>query len=204
MVRVSCLRANWRHLQPLDQLSPRPLRGPQRANSPFFSPDGQWIGFFADGKLKKIPVGGGEPVTLCDVDDVIGANWREDGTIVFGSIAFWSPAGLRGGRRADAAPRAGGGKGRARLPQAPKLPGGEALLVTRHDKNGNFGIEVLTLATRERKRLLENAFSARFAPTGHLVYGRGNSIFAAPFDVRRLEISGPSVLVVENVNGSPK
>jgi Tol biopolymer transport system component len=59
------------------------LSGTKNARDPFFSPDGQWIGFFAGGKLKKISVQGGAAVTLCDAPDDPGGGWGEDGTIVF-------------------------------------------------------------------------------------------------------------------------
>src|SRR5207245_7857752 len=59
------------------------LSGTENARDPFFSPDGQWIGFFAGGKLEKISVQGGAAVTLCDVPDGRGGSWGDDGTIVF-------------------------------------------------------------------------------------------------------------------------
>jgi serine/threonine-protein kinase len=192
------------YLQALDQFTPRLLEGTEGAYEPFLSPDGQWIGFVADGKLKKVPVGGGEPVTLCDADDVIGTDWGEDGSIVFGSIAvgLWQVSAEGGEPTSLLKPQTERDELDFHSPQ--RLPGGEAILITRHDKNGAFGIEAYSFATGERKRLLENAFHARFAATGHLVYGRGNAIFAAPFDLDRMEISGPSVSIVENVSGRPK
>ncbi len=192
------------YLQSLDQFAPRPLEGTDGAYEPFFSPDGEWVGFAAEGKLKKVPLSGGEPVTLCDADNVIGANWGDAGNIFFGSIN--SPlrqVSAEGGEpRSFLEPDNERGDLDFHYPQI--LPGGEAMLLTRHDKSGVFGIEVYSFATQERKRLLEDAFYGRFAPTGHLVYGRGNSLLAAPFDLGRMEVSGTSVLVVENVNGSPK
>src|SRR5205814_6465212 len=61
------------------------LAGTQESSTPFFSPDGRWIGFAADGKLKKISVEGGAAVTLCDILSMRGASWGEDGNIVFAS-----------------------------------------------------------------------------------------------------------------------
>src|SRR2546427_10043159 len=71
------------YLQKLDQLRGSPMAGTEGARDPFFSPDGQWIAFFADGKLKKISVQGGAAVTLCDAPFDRGGSWSEDGTIVF-------------------------------------------------------------------------------------------------------------------------
>ena len=71
------------YVRSLDQLQATALSGTENARDPFFSPDGQWIGFFADGKLKKISVQGGAAVTLCDAPNDRGGSWGEDGTIVF-------------------------------------------------------------------------------------------------------------------------
>src|SRR4029077_13650168 len=67
----------------MDQLSATPLAGTSGGSSPFFSPDGQWVGFGAGGKLKKVPLAGGPAVTLCDAATLFGASWGSDGTIVF-------------------------------------------------------------------------------------------------------------------------
>ena len=67
----------------LDSGTARPLLGTFGAVSPFFSPDGEWVGFFAEGKLKKVPVGGGAAVAICDAADGLGGSWSDNGTIVF-------------------------------------------------------------------------------------------------------------------------
>ena len=66
----------------LNEAKPALLSGTENGRDPFFSPDGKWIGFFADGKMKKISVQGGAPIVLCDAPDARGANWGEDGNIV--------------------------------------------------------------------------------------------------------------------------
>ncbi len=71
------------YVRSLDQLQATALSDTESARDPFFSPDGQWIGFFSDGKLKKISVQGGAAVTLCDAPADRGGSWGEDGTIVF-------------------------------------------------------------------------------------------------------------------------
>jgi eukaryotic-like serine/threonine-protein kinase len=67
----------------MDQLSATPISGTSGASSPFFSPDGQWVGFGADGELRKVPLSGGPAVTLCKASALFGASWGDDGTIVF-------------------------------------------------------------------------------------------------------------------------
>ena len=70
------------YVRRLDQLQATPLSGTEGVRGPFFSPDGRWIGFFADGKLKKIPVTGGAAITLCDAPSDRGGAWGDDGSIV--------------------------------------------------------------------------------------------------------------------------
>jgi len=190
------------YLQPLDQFAPRRLEGTNGAYRPVFSPDGKWVGFVAEGKLKKVPVGGGAPVTLCDAGG-LGLSWGEDGNIVFGTIS----SGLRqvsaegGEPKIIVAPEIERGDLDFHFPQI--LPGGENVLFTRHAKNGTFGIEVYSMKTRQRKPLIESAFYGRFTPTGHLVYAKGHTLYAAPFHLGSMEISGSSVSVVENVRTVP-
>jgi len=192
------------HLQPLDQFAARPLEGTEGGvYTPFFSPDGDWVGFVAEVKLKKVPVVGGESVILCDSGAFLSASWGEDGNIVFGGIN----SGLRqvsaegGEPKTIVAPEIERGELDFQFPQI--LPGGEAILFTRRDKNGAFGIEVYSMKTRQRKALLEGAFFGRFAPTGHLVYAKGHTLYATPFHLGSMAISGSSVSVVENVLTSP-
>ena len=70
-------------VQAQDGATPTPVPGTENARAPFFPPDGQWVAFFADGKLKKIPAKGGVPTTLCDAPSTRGGSWGEDGNIVF-------------------------------------------------------------------------------------------------------------------------
>ena len=112
----------------LSETKPALLSGTENGTDPFFSPDGQWIGFFADGKMKKISVQGGAPVVLCDAPDARGADWGEDGNIV---------AALNTRGALSRVPAEGGTPQRViklqgsltqRWPQA--LPGSEAVLFT--------------------------------------------------------------------------
>ena len=76
----------------MDQLEPIPIPGTEGADNPFFSPDGQWVGFFAGGKLKKVPISGGAPLTLCEAQNVRGASWGTNDTIIFtptGNSELW-------------------------------------------------------------------------------------------------------------------
>ena len=186
----------------LDQPKPTELPGTDNAYGPFFSPDGLSVGFFADGKLKKTALDGGEPVILCDAPAGRGGTWSEDGSII---------ADLEPVRGLTLIPSAGGqptvltelqaGESGHRTPYA--LPGGKAVLFTFSDLNGNYeeaGIAVVSLKDHRRKTLLDHAgMNPMYLPSGYLTYVTKGSLFAVPFDPERLELRGEAKPVLEEV-----
>jgi len=139
----------------LHQNQVTPLAGTENAFSPFFSPDGEWIGFFADGKLKKISVEGGAAVTLCDAPDPDGASWGDDSNIV-ASLNGVSGSGLwrvpSSGESCVPVTKLNSGEVPHRWPQV--LPGSQAVLFTASTHVGNYddaNIDVVSLKTGERK-----------------------------------------------------
>jgi predicted Ser/Thr protein kinase len=161
----------------LDQANVTLLPGTENAAAPFFSPDGQWIGFFADGKMKKISVQGGAAVTLCDAPGAFGASWGEDGWII---VTLTDTGGLSRVPATGGAPQAltkPGEKGEAthRWPQI--LPGGQAVLFTGNTVNGaydNSSIEVLSLKSGRWNVVQRGGYFGRYVATsngaGHVVY----------------------------------
>jgi Tol biopolymer transport system component len=196
-------------LRRMDRLEASPLAGTQGALSPFFSPDGQWVGFFADGKLKKISTHGGEPVVLCEAPMNRGGSWGRDDMIIFAPILFGglmrvSAAG--GSPELIAAPDAGKGDRSYRWPQI--LPGGKAVVfVIAEAKDIGFftqaKIAVERLDTHEKKILPIQGTYPRYSPSGHLLFAREGRVFAVQFDASRLEVSGPPVPVLDAVKTSP-
>jgi serine/threonine-protein kinase len=173
----------------LDQLEAVPIGGTEDAEYPFFSPDGKWVGFFADGKLKKVSLAGGPAVTLCDAGYRFGASWGRDDVIVF---AHRESPGLM------QVPASGGAPEYITTPENEQsshrwldiLPGGNAVLFTVFTGNlANARIEVQSLETGER-RLLLNGAHPRYAPTGHIVFARVDSLWAVPFDADQLKVTG--------------
>jgi len=194
------------YVRELDRFGATPIPGTEGGIGPFFSPDGQWVGFWADRKLKKVSLAGGQPLTICDAPAFRGASWGEDGTILF------SPAGQaalfrvsdRGGE-AKAATKLDPRKGELTHRWPRFLPGGKAAIFTIHGLTGNYDnarIGVLLLETGETRTLLEGGTDARYVPTGHLVYLRSGSLFAAPFDPERLAVTGPPVPVLDGLSSS--
>ncbi|TDI48291.1 MAG: serine/threonine-protein kinase [Acidobacteria bacterium] len=190
------------------QSEAQPLKGTEGADNPFFSPDGEWIGFEADGKLKKVSVLGGPPMTLCDAPHLRGASWGTDGTIVFtprrtGGLARVSEAGGEPESLTLIGAEDGFGQPSDRWPDL--LPGNRVVILTSTQDNGNYSeadIVALSLADKSRKTLVKGGTFGRFVPPGFLVYARENTLFAARFDPEALELTGPAVPVLEEVSGA--
>jgi serine/threonine-protein kinase len=192
------------YVRPLDRFEVVALPGSEGAMSPFFSPDGQWVGFWADKKLKKVSLAGGRPQTLCDAEILRGASWGSDGGILFspvGSAALWRVSDTGGEPKQVTTLDPGRGETTHRWPQI--LPGGEAAIFTANDLSGNYDrarLEVLRFDTGERRTLLEGGTDARYLSTGHLVFLRAGSLFAVPFDLDRLAVTGSVVPVLDDLS----
>ena len=192
----------------LHQTQLTPLAGTEDGGTPFFSPDGQWIAFAADGKLKKISVEGGAAVTLCEASSLRGASWGDDGNIV---LALSPSGGLsrissNGGTPAPLT-KTTPPERTHRWPQV--LPGSQEVLFTAHSGSNNYdnaNIEVFSIKTGRRKTIHRGGFSGRYMATpdgsGRLIYMHQGTMFAAPFDLRRLELTGAPVPVLEQVSSS--
>jgi serine/threonine-protein kinase len=171
-----------------------PITGTESVVSPFFSPDGQWIAFFADGQLKKVPVQGGAPVPLCPSGLFPAGSWGDDGNII-------ATLNIQGGL--SRIPSAGGaptpvtelkaGETVHRYPQV--LPGSKEVLFTAYSAGSgeDATIEVLSFRTHERKTLVrgEGAHYVATSKTGgYLLYVQRNALLAAPFDAGSLALTG--------------
>jgi Tol biopolymer transport system component/predicted Ser/Thr protein kinase len=190
----------------LDQNQTTTLAGTEDASSPFFSPDGQWIAFFSDRKIKKISAGGGAAVTLCEIGGGITGSWGDDGNIIV-------PLGWGSGL--SRIPSAGGApapvtelnheKSEFRHGWPQVLPGSRAVLFTTEHTGQAFDdadIEVASLKTGERTILHHGGFFARYLPSGHLAWVHHNVLYAAPFDLDRLALTGDPQPVVEDINNA--
>jgi eukaryotic-like serine/threonine-protein kinase len=189
------------YLRAMDNPQPRPIPGTVGGTNPFFSPNGQWLGFFANQKLKKVSVNGEALVTLADAGKPHGASWSTQGVIAFSSaqIAPLQQVPEAGGK-AQAVTHFDRGEVSHRGPQF--LPGGNALLfaATRGSYNWtNAEVSVQSLETRERRNLVKGAAFPQYAASGHLLYVQAGNLMALPFDVQRLAITGTAVPVVEGI-----
>jgi serine/threonine-protein kinase len=194
--------------RPLDAFEATPIAGTEGGRDPFFSHDGQWVGFTLDGILKKVPASGGAPVSLAELpSNIRGADWLPDGRIILGQNG---PAGLL-------EVRDGGGPittlfkpeaGRVWFPQA--LPDGRTVLFTLVGPprpNAVAGGEALAVgelrlldrASGETRLVMENALAGRLLAGGFLLFIRDDALWAARFDADRLEVLGSPTPVVQSV-----
>ena len=192
------------YLRPMDRLEAAPIAGTAGASGPFFSPDGQWVGFFAGGSLKRVAIAGGAPLTICEAGEARGACWGPDDVIFFAPTpadAVWKVPAAGGSPSAVTTLDFEGGERTHRWPRL--LPGGQVLLFTIGTAGTDSFDEALIAAeglnTGERHILLKGGSDARHVATGHLVYSRGGALLAAPWDPFRLRLSGGVVPVLEGV-----
>ena len=191
----------------MDSLETRALPETAGASNPFFSPDGRWIGFFADRMLKKISVEGGAPVALAPVRDNRGGSWSDGDEIVFAPDSFGGllriPAG--GGSPAPLTELdASRGEMSHRWPSV--VAGAGAVVFTVKTKGlqtfDDAPIVAVSLKSGERKSVLEGGTGASYSSSGHLVYARGGELLAVPFDSVRLAVTGAPFTALEGVSHS--
>jgi len=197
-----------------DQLEAVPISGTDRARSPFFSPDGGFIGFWADGALRKVPVGGGSPVKLCETDRYFfGAAWAPDGFIYFsrpwvlddGNVTVALVRVPSNGGDIELVSGAGAEDGRLVALLWPNLlPDGRHLSVTRWTGGSKMpAIEIVSTADGSRKTVAEGFQQAAVSKPGHLIAGTPTGqVVALPFDAGSLEIAGEPIPVAKGVHRS--
>ncbi len=192
------------YLRMMEQTQPKPLDGTENGSGPFFSPDGRWIGFFARGKLKKVGTSGGTPVVICDAPESRGATWGPDDTIIFApsqSSGLWQVQAAGGSAAGLTIPDVDAREVTHRWPHF--IPGSQALLFT-VGRTGSASYDEAAIAVKfldsgEQQIVIERGTDARFVPPGHLVFARGGSLLAVPFDPNSCRARGSPVPVLEGV-----
>ncbi len=187
-------------VQRLDSVTPLPLPGTEGAGMVFWSPDGQTIGFWAGGKLKKIAVEGGTPLSICDLSGASSGTWNQDGTIVTGQMRHDLPSNVISVRSGAISPW--------KVLLWPKfLPDGRRLLYVRGDpKAGGFRAYAADLSTGRESALMLTDTQVIFVPDqvkggdqGYLLFGRSSTLLALRFDAERLQVAGDPVPVAKEV-----
>ena len=189
------------YVRELDESYAERISGTARGDAPFFSPDGEWLGYYREygqHELLKIPVSGGTPVSIPEVERPLGASWGPDDEIFVGQ-------GAKGIYRVSA----NGGGYELVVPVEPPgvahgprlLPDGRTLLFTLR-MGGSWNdarIIAHSLESGETKVLVERGRDARYTPTGHLVYAVDGTLMAAPFDPGRAQLRGGARPIIESV-----
>jgi serine/threonine protein kinase/Tol biopolymer transport system component len=183
------------------------LDGTQGASFPFWSPDGKFIGFFADGKLKKVDVSGGQVQALCDAPNGRGGTWNRDGVIVF------TPDGVGGLSRVSSS---GGSPVEMTKPDTSHLewshrwpvfmPDGKHFIYLGANFSGhleNNAIFLGSLDSQERRLIVSTSANAAYAEPNYLVYLRDKTLVVQPFDLRRYVLSGEPHTLSDEVLYNP-
>jgi len=195
------------YVRPMDSGEAKPIAGTEGAYNPFFSPDGQWLGFFADAGLKKVSANGGAPIVLAPASTTpYGAAWNSHGTIVFAPIMEGS---LRevpdsGGTAQPLSQSASNQVGQI---WPAFLPDGETVLLTGPGAGGGVSagvgeqqIAAESLRGGERRILGVSGASPQYSPSGHLLFVQSGTLMAAPFDAHRVSVTGPAVPVAQGIS----
>jgi Tol biopolymer transport system component/tRNA A-37 threonylcarbamoyl transferase component Bud32 len=196
--------------RPLDRMRMSVIAGAGQGDQgtgnsrPFLSPDGRWVAYARQGKLWKVPVEGGPPVDLARADWA-GGNWGRNGKLVYTrayNTGLWMVSEGGGDERMISAPDTTKGELGHWWPQL--LPDGDHVMFTAYrTPTERSTIEVLSIKSGERRVVLTGGVFGFYVPTGHLLYAAGETIRAAPFNLKRLEVTGPAIPVVDSVAMNP-
>jgi Tol biopolymer transport system component/tRNA A-37 threonylcarbamoyl transferase component Bud32 len=180
------------------------LDGTHNALFAFFSPDSRWIGFAADGKLKKMRMGGGTPVTICEAPRLRGATWGPDDTIVFAPVS--TGGGLSrvnaGGGEVEQLTTVDVAHGERSHRWPHFLPDGKHVMFSLEDWGADYSrkrLGIVDLQTKKRTTIMQGGGDGRVIPGGLMLFGRDDTLFAVRFDAANLRVSGLPVPVLENV-----
>ena len=194
-------------LRRMDEATSTELAGTQGASNPFFSPDGQWVAFWGNGKLSKIPVGGGAAIQLAELTTMTGGSWTEDGELMVGTGLPY-PTGLfripAGGGTPTAVGKLEKGEWFYNFPQV--LRDQKIALVSVVGSPPSIAatnVEAISLDGLIRKTLVRGATSPLYLPSGHLLYRNRTGVFAVPFDIEALEVRGTAVPILPDALFDP-
>ncbi len=176
------------YLRRMDEFEAQPLDGTEGAFGPFFSPDGQWIGFLTQTQVMKVSIKGGMPQTLTEAGNVYGADWGPDDTIIFAE---------REGLQLSLVSANGGEKEvllRGGFTSPKFLPDGSGILLTQ-----SGSIVLFVPETGETFPLIERGVAPHYVPSGHIVYSAASGVMAVPFDLATNSVTGPAVPILDDV-----
>ena len=184
------------YIRDIDRFDARALPGTEGADMLAFSPDGQWIAFQTDDKVKKVGLSGGPPITIAESAEGHGIGWESNDSILFGpgrATGIWRvPA---AGGQPQQVTKVQPGENSEQHPEG--LPGGQAILY-RVNTGAGLQIYAQSLTTGER-HLIDRGANPHYLRSGHIAYVQDGRLIIAPFDVARLEKTGPQTVVLTDV-----
>ena len=201
--RLVYFSGNQLFLRALDRDEANPVAGTEgvaTSSHPIFSPDGRWIAFFRNDSLFKVPIAGGPPTIICAADGWAGGSWGSDDRIVFAQVGGIFRVSSGGGTPEQLAAIDDARGEEAREPQM--LPGGTAVLYSfrvRPTMWTDGAVVVQRLGEPARQVVVNGAMAGRYLESGHVVFGRNFTLFAAPFDAARPGVTGEPVRLADSV-----
>jgi len=197
------------YVRGLDQLQAEAIEGTEDAATPFFSPDGQWIGYFAGASLRRVAVASGESQTIVADARIVsanagaarGASWGDDDTIVYGGQEGLYRVAARGGEPQLIVAHGGGTGEFSRLAQPQMLPGSNDVLLHGMVETNSVTAQLvlLDMETGALTTLLEDAMNPLLLDPGQLLFLRRGVLMSVPFDLAQRAITGEPVVVLDNV-----
>ena len=195
-------------LRTMDSVDAQPLPGTEDGRQPFWSPDSRFIGFFAAGTLKKVPLGGGRPQTVCEASLVpTGGAWNADGVILYSNLS--GPIRRVAATGGQPQPATVHGPDRLSVEEIHSFPhflpdGKRFLYYVRSPNPETSGIYVKSLDSDDARRVMSASSNVAFAKPGYILYARDGVLVAQPFNPDRVETTGEPVTVAEHVDQFPE
>jgi serine/threonine-protein kinase len=193
------------YMRPFDRFEPEAVPGTEGGVAPFFSPDGRWVGFYANGALQRVSVDGGAALKICDAPAVWSSSWGQDDSIIFATAA--SPGGLwrvpAGGGAPERLTTVDAASGELQHAYPQRLPNGDVLYGVTTDRG--WHLAQLTLATKQSHALSQpgtGGAGAQYLESGHVIYPQGGGLVAVPFDPVR-GITGSPIPLLERLDTDP-
>jgi eukaryotic-like serine/threonine-protein kinase len=189
-------------IRSLEENDAQRIAGTEGATGPFWSPDGKFLGFFAQGKLKKVAVRGGPPQNICSTTPGLGASWSPSGNIVFNPI---NRAPLMRVSSAGGTPQQISTLEPLRQENSHRWPsflpdGNHFLFTVRSSMKENTGVYVGSLESKDVKRVLTEQSNASYVSPGYLLFGRDGTLMAQRFDAAKLEVSGEAFPITGGID----
>jgi len=207
---LESVRKNVLWIYEVGSANARSLPDTEGANFPFWSADGRSLGFFADGKLKRLDIAGGPVQILCDAPNGRGGTWNQDGVILFtpaGQLGFGlSRIAASGGTPSQiSVPDRDQGEDSHRWPVF--LPDGTHFLYLAANVSGQVEPDAIymgTLGTKEKKLITKATANAVYAAPGYLLFYRDKTLFAQRFDLKKFELTGEPTALMTGIQYFPR